>query len=109
MSAKWAALLGASASTSTPAADPQAGAASSSAAATAASIHATAAAAAPVPKPLVFEYEKHVAYFSMHLRSIPQGYEGLVRGAHPHKRMQKLADTQTHCAIFIRSREMCGL
>jgi predicted lipid-binding transport protein (Tim44 family) len=76
MSAKWAALLGAVASTSnTPATDPQAGAATAAAAST----PATAAAAAPVPKPLVFEYEKHVAYFSMHLRSIPQGYEGLVR------------------------------
>ena len=37
----------------------------------------TAAAAAAPPPALSFEYSRHVSYFSMHLRSIPQGYESL--------------------------------
>lgn len=31
----------------------------------------------PAPVPLTFHWDRHVAFFSMHLKSIPQGYEGL--------------------------------
>lgn len=58
LDAKWAALLQPSAGDSnTPA--------------------ATASVAAPPPP--TFDYDRHVKFFAMHLKSVPQGYESLVR------------------------------
>lgn len=39
---------------------------------------AGAGAAPSIPPALAFEWQRHVQFFSMHLRSIPQGYESLV-------------------------------
>ena len=39
---------------------------------------AGAGAAPSIPPALAFEWQRHVQFFSMHLKSIPQGYESLV-------------------------------